>query len=360
MRVLVEILHPAHVHVFKHAIGTWVGRGDEVLVLSREKDCTSDLLRACGIPFRSISSIGSRKWQLPAEMLVRDVRMLLAAREFRPDVLTGVMGVTIAQVGRLIRRPAVVFYDTENAALTNRFVYPLAHSVCTPSCYGGPVRGRHVTYPGYHELAYLHPRRFQPDRKVVESLGIDPGRPFFILRFVSWQASHDVGEMGLSLDFKRKVVELLARRGRVLITSEAPLPEDLAPYRFPLPPEKMHDVMAFARLVAGESATMASEAAVLGVPALFISDTGRGYTDEERDYGLVFTFTTRHQDEVLSWLEDHLRMEEPGATFQQRREKLLADKIDTTSWMIEYLDHVVRGKPFPGEEGKSSPLPKAR
>jgi predicted glycosyltransferase len=322
MRVLVEILHPAHVHFFKHAIAAWTRRGDEVLVLSREKDCTNDLLTACGIPFRSISSIGSRKWQLLPEMVVRDFRMVRAAREFRPDVLVGIMGVTIVQVGRLIRRPAVVCYDTENADLTNRFVYPLAHSVCTPTCYQAPVRGRHVTYPGYHELAYLHPRRFQPDRKVVESLGIDPGRPFFILRYVSWQASHDLGEQGLGAGFKRKIVGLLARRGRVLITSEAPLPEDLAPYHFPLPPAPMHDVLAFSRLRVGESATMASEAAVLGVPALFISDTGRGYTDEERDYGLVFTFTTHQQGETVAWLEEHLEMKEPAATFRRRRENL--------------------------------------
>ena len=37
---------------------------------------------------------------------------------------------------------------------------------------------------------------------------------------------------------------------------------------------------------------MSSEAAVLGVPAVFIATTGRGYTDdEERRYGLVRHFT---------------------------------------------------------------------
>jgi predicted glycosyltransferase len=251
------------------------------------------------------------------------------------------MGVTVAQVGKMIRRPAVVFYDTENATFTNSFVYPLAHSVCTPSCYKGHVRGHHVTYPGYHELAYLHPERFRPDRRVVEALGIDPGTPFFIVRFVSWQASHDVGERGLTLDFKRELVARLSVHGRVLITSEAPLPEDLAPHHFPLPPEKMHDVIAFARLLVGESATMASEAAVLGVPALFISDTGRGYTEEEESFGMVFSFRTGEREKIFSWLADHLGMAKPAEVFASRREKLLEGKVDTTSWMIDYIDGVV-------------------
>lgn len=341
MRILVEILHPAHVHVFKHAIAAWRSRGDEVLVLSREKECANDLLRAYGIPFESISRIGGRKISLVGEMLIRDFRMLRTARRFKPDVLVGIMGVTIVQVGRLIGRPAVVFYDTENATLTNRFVYPLAHSVCTPECYRGPVRGRQVTYPGYHELAYLHPDRFRPDRAVVRSLGIEPGEPFFIIRFVSWQASHDVGEGGVDLEFKRSLIARLKDHGRVLISSESPLPEDLQPLAFSLPPEDLHHALAFARLVIGESATMASEAAVLGVPALFISDTGRGYTDDEARFGLVRHFRRRARDGILSWLDDHLKTADAATLFAERRRLLLQGKVDLTSWMIDYLDRVV-------------------
>jgi predicted glycosyltransferase len=310
-------------------------------VLSREKECANDLLRAYDIAFESISRIGRRKISLVGEMLLRDFRMLRAARRFRPDVLVGIMGVTIVQVGRIIGRPAVVFYDTENATLTNRFVYPLAHSVCTPECYRGPVRGKHVTYPGYHELAYLHPDRFRPDPRVVQSLGIEPGEPFFIVRFVSWQASHDVGEGGVDLAFKREVITRLKDHGRVLISSEGRLPADLQPYAFSLPPENLHHALAFARLVVGESATMSSEAAVLGVPALFISDTGRGYTDDEARFGLVRHFPRRERDEVLSWLDDHLKTADATALFAECRRNLLQGKVDLTTWMIEYLDRVV-------------------
>lgn len=342
MRVLVEILHPAHVHVFRNAIETWRSRGDEVLVLSREKECANRLLASYNIPFRSISRLGRHKAALLWEMAVRDIRMTNAALRFKPDVLVGIMGVTIAQVGKLIRRPAVVFYDTENAALTNRFVYPLAHSVCTPDCYLGPVNGRHITYPGYHELAYLHPNRFTPDASVVRDMGINPDEPYFVVRFVSWQASHDVGERGLSLETKRRIVSTCAKQGRVLITSEGELPGDLAPLRFSLPPETMHHVIAFSQLLAGESATMASEAAVLGVPALYISDTGRGYTDEEEDrYGLVFNFKTQQTDAVFAKLEELLSMRNRKEEFMQRRGQLLSDKVDTTTWMIDYLDGVV-------------------
>ena len=87
MRILVEILHPAHVHFFRNAIAEWRARGDEVLVLSREKDVANDLLEAYSIPYRSISRLGSSKLSLITEMVQRDARMLWAALRFKPDVL---------------------------------------------------------------------------------------------------------------------------------------------------------------------------------------------------------------------------------------------------------------------------------
>jgi predicted glycosyltransferase len=267
--------------------------------------------------------------------------MLVRARRFRPDVLVGIMGVTIAQVGPLIRRPALVFYDTENAKLTNRFVYPLAHSVCTPNCYAAPVNGHHVRYPSYHELAYLHPERFTPDKEVVRAGGVDPDSPYFLLRFVSWQASHDVGEKGFTLAMKRQLVESLAARGRVLISSENPLPPELEEYRFVAPPEHIHHFIAHSKMLVGESATMASEAAVLGVPAFYIADTGRGYTDEqEQRYGLVFNY----QREQAALAFEKVRELLDDADFPRRvrsgHQHLMSERIDATAWLIEYVDQV--------------------
>ncbi len=344
MRVLVEILHPAHVHVFRHAIATWRARGDEVLVLSREKECANDLLAAYGIPFRSISRLPDNKPGLFLEMAIRDLRMLKASLRFKPDVLVGIMGVTIAQVGKVIRKPAIVFYDTENAGITNRVVYPLAHSVATPACYQGDVNGNHVTYPGYHELAYLHPDRFTPDPEVVRAGGLDPDSPYFILRFVSWGASHDIGEEGMTPAFMRKLVERLQREGRVLITSEAELPPDLKELRFRLPVEQMHHFVAFASMLIGESATMASEAAVLGVPAVFISDTGRGYTDEEESrWQLVANFKRDQAEAAFDQVEAWLALEDRAGEFQRRRQAMLETCVDTTTWMVDYVDRVVAG-----------------
>jgi len=45
MRVIVDISHPAHFHFFKYAIEEWRRRRNEVLLVSRDKDITLELLR---------------------------------------------------------------------------------------------------------------------------------------------------------------------------------------------------------------------------------------------------------------------------------------------------------------------------
>jgi hypothetical protein len=338
MRILVDILHPAHVHFFRNFHGEMTARGHEVHVTARAKDRSLELLDRYGLPYEHISDQRSGAVGMTTEMAARTGKLLGIMREFRPDVMTGIMGPSIAIAGALRRVPAVVFYDTEFARQTNWFVYPLAHSVCTPDCYQGKVRGTHVEYAGYHELAYLHPNRFIPDPARLRAFGLDPDERYSLVRFVSWQAVHDRNEKGLTADQKRALVETLRAHGRVLISSEASLPPDLAPLEVKGPVEDIHHLLAHAQLIVGESATMSSEAAVLGVPAVMIATTGRGYTDdEERRYGLVRHFTEDDYDAAVSTIEK-LYAESPREMGALARQRLLDEKIDVTQWMVDYFE----------------------
>ena len=297
MRILIDILHPGARPLLPQLPPRDGGRGHELCITARDKDRSVDLLEQYHLPYDHISDQRKGGAGLVVEMTKRTGRLLKIMRDFRPDVMTGIMGPSIAVAGKLKRVPAVVFYDTEFAKQTNWFVYPLAHSVCTPDCYQGKVRGTHRRYAGYHELAYLHPNRFQPDPERLAAFGVAPDEPYSLVRFVSWQAVHDKREIGLSGEQKRDLVDTLSRHGRVLISSEVALPADLAQYEVKGPVEDIHHLLAHAQLIVGESATMSSEAAVLGVPAVMIATTGRGYTDdEERRYGLVRHFTEDQYD----------------------------------------------------------------
>jgi hypothetical protein len=277
-------------------------------------------------------------------MVQRTGRLVTLIGKFRPDVMTGIMGPSIALAGAVRRVPAVVFYDTEFATQTNRFVYPLAHSVCTPDCYQGKVPGTHHRYAGYHELAYLHPNRFRADPGKLAAFGVSPDEPYSLVRFVSWQAVHDRRERGLAAAQKRQLVELLQGYGQVLVSSEAPLPSDLASLEINGPVHEIHHLLAHAQVVVGESATMSSEAAVLGVPAVYIATSGRGYIDdEEKRYGLVRHFTEEEYGRAIGTIAE-LSANSPRDFGQEARDRLLHDKIDVTQWMIDYFESTFSGQ----------------
>lgn len=337
MRILIDILHPHDVLVYRHFRTEMLRRGHDIEVTSRSKDVTVELLDAFDIPHRVLSDQATGTLGLGRELMSRTRKLISVARRFRPDVMTELAGPSIIPAARLLRIPAAVFYDTEFATRTNSWVYPLATTVCTPDSYYGTVRGKHITYPSYQELAYLHPNHFSANRDKLTAFGLDPYEPFSLVRFVSWQASHDTREIALTVDQQSALVDRLGQYGQVVISSEGPVPEALAGHKLQGPLHEVHHLLAFAQVVVGESATMASEAAVLGTPSVFIAKTGRGYTDDqERRYGLARTIPPTGFEEAIEAVEAAaaLSPEERG----QRRTQLLADKIDLTAWMVEFFE----------------------
>jgi len=340
MKILIDILHPAHVHFFRNAIQDIRDRGYQIIVTARDKDLTLRLLNLYNIPYSVISREASTKNGLAIELLRRNWRLGKIVRKERPSIMASIGGISTAQVGFLTRTKNFIFYDTENATLSNRLSYPFATQVVTPDCYGGWVpKNKHVLYPGYHELAYLHPERFTPDSEVLRDAGVDPEQPYSVVRFVSWKAMHDVKAKGFSPKDKLRLARNLEEHGKVYITSEDPLPGDFEKYRLPLPPHQVHHLLAFARLFIGESATMASESAVLGTPFVYLDAVGRGYTDEQEErYGLGFNFRPWQVSESLekarSILQEDLKTSEQ---FQESHRRMLAEKINVTEFIVERL-----------------------
>lgn len=338
MRILIDILHPAHAHFFRPFYWEMKQRGHAVTVTAREKEMTVELLNKFGIEHVVLSHQPRHKFGLGWELAKRTFRLIRLARDFKPDVLTGIMGASIAPAGRLLNIPAIVFYDTEHSRYTNLFTYPLAAAVCTPDSYRDPVRGRHVEYAGYHELAYLHPNRFQPDASRLDRFGVDAGQPYFIVRFVSWQAIHDLGHAGLSQDVKLQIVKALQKKGQVVISSEGPVPDSLQNMVLQGPVNEIHHLLAYARGVVGESATMCSEAAVLGVPSLYINPLKLGYLEEqENSYNLVQNLSPDDVSGVLSAVDEFPRGDAGAA-----RQRLLEEKIDVSEWMVRFFESEVR------------------
>lgn len=301
MKFLFDLQHPAHLHFFRPVTAKLEAEGHQVRITARDKDILVNLAAVYGIDITVFGTARKGVFNLGREWIYRQWRLNKIIREFKPDVMMAVAGTFISLLGKLRRIPTFIFYDTEHATISNLLAYPFATCIYIPKCYRKKIRWKHARYNGYHEIAYLHPNYFKPDDSVLEEVGLKPDEIFTLIRFVGWGAGHDIGRSGLTIQNKIRAVKELSAYSRVFITSEGALPPELETHRLRLEVTKIHSLMAYASLIFGESATMASEGAVLGVPGIYIDPVGRGYTDEqEREYGIVFHFTHRQQEEAIN------------------------------------------------------------
>lgn len=340
MRIMVDIGHPAHVHFYKNFIWEMEKRGHSFLITARDKDVTVRLLKAYGFDFQVIGKIGRGKLNLIKEWIGRDWQIFKLARKFKPDVLTGISNPCAAHVARVTRAKSVIFNDSELGGLGNWVTNPFAHVICTPSCFTKDLGKKQIRYKGYHELAYLHPNYFTPDLSVLKACGLKEGERFFVVRFVAWGASHDIGQHGYDLESKRKLVAELSKYGRVLITSESPLPEEFDEYRINVPPDKIHHLLYYATLLIGDTQTMTTEAAVIGTPAIrcnsFVGPNDMGnFIELKNNYGLIYSFNNAEKA-INKAIE---LIQEPGLKeeWQAKRDRLLEDKIDVTEFMVNFI-----------------------
>jgi predicted glycosyltransferase len=313
-------------------------RGHVLKVLAVEKDISLKLLKEYKIDHTVIGANGVGFLEMGINMIKMEWRTYKIAKQFKPDLFVGRGSPILAHISSLYGKPYVSFSDTEHAKLINYLSVPFMDTVLTPSSFTLDFGKKHIRYEGYKELAYLHPNRFTPNPAVLTELGLAEDDPFIIVRFVSWQASHDVGQHGIR--DKVGLVKALEQYGRVLITSEGALPPELQPYQIRVSPEKLHDLLYYATLYVGEGGTTASEAAVLGTPSIYVSSlvgTMGNFIELEETYDLLYSFTDGGAalDKAVEILQDP----ESKEKWRAKRDRLLADKIDVTAFMIWFVEN---------------------
>lgn len=344
MNILIDIGHPAHVHYYRNLANELLKRGHSVFWSVKEIAVARQLLDYYGfsytvLPKKSDGLLG-KVWK----QLLYDLILMRLCLINKIDIAVGT-SVSIAHVSRLSKVKSIVFDDDDDDVqpLVTKYVNPYADALLSPDSLKGNRRRKDtIYYAGYHELAYLHPSRFKPDPTVLADAGLEEGEPFFIMRFNVFKAHHDVGVAGLSLAQKLQLIETLKPHGKIFITTEREIEPELADYQLKVSPYKIHSLMYYASIFLGDSQTMTSESAILGVPSLRCNSfAGRiAYLEEEEHrYGLTFAFTPDRFDDLLRKLESLLTMANLKSEWKRRQQKMLTDKIDVTAFWLWFVEN---------------------
>jgi uncharacterized protein len=332
VRFLIDIGHPAHVHLFKNFIFEMKEKGNEVIVTCKDQTIVKQLLRIYKIKYINLGKKGKGLYGKLVKQFFFDIKVLKLLYKYKIDKALGT-SISISHACLFHKSKSYIFNedDVKSAPLFAKFAYPFANYIITPKAVNENHGKKHIRLNTLHELAYLHPNNFKPNNEILKDLGIKKNEKYFILRFNAFKAHHDKGIKGLSLKVKRELIKILLPYGKVFINSEQKLEDEFEKYRIKISPENMHDAIAFSSMFITDSNSMTVEAAVLGIPAIRCNDfVGRTPVIEELEhkYGLTYGFKP----------EDSKRMiEKVKELIVTKKKRLLKDKIDLNEWMVSFF-----------------------
>ena len=335
MKILIDIGHPAHVHYFRNFSKIMFSKDNKVLFTCRNKDVTIELLKYYKFEYISIGNTYNKLFGKIFGLFWFTLKLLLISLKYKPDII---LNATFygAFVARIIRKPHISIEDTFNKESTRLFI-PFTNVVLTGDYPHPPLGEKEIKYSGYQEIMYLHPKYYTPDISIFQFLNIKPFEKYIIIRFVGWNASHDKGQGGFSNFDKIKIVNELSSLIKVFVSAEGELPVELAVFRIKTPPHLMHDVLAYSSLYVGEGATMASECAMLGVPAIYVNSLNvHTIQDQQEKYGLIYSY--RSGKGVVEKAKEILK-QDIKQEFEKKSLQMLHDKIDVTAFFVWFVEN---------------------
>jgi len=349
MRIAFYFAHPSQYYVFKHIINLLKQKNHKVFVFIKSKDILEELLISDGIDFINIFPKTKKTGVagLVASVISKNTKLFKYIRREEIEILVSAASDS-SQVSFLLGIPSIILND-DDASIIRKSIYfgwPFSSVIIAPrSCKMGYFERKTINYFGYQKLGYLHPKYFQPDQSVIDKYGLSKGK-YFLMRTVNLLAHHDKSIRGLNNEIVNELIKTLLPHGRVLISSEKELPENLQQYKLNINPLDIHHIIYYSSLLVGDSQSMAHEAALLGTPSIRFNDfVGRiGVLDElEHKYQLTFGISPDNPDLLIRKIEEFLNHYDKSF-FQTRANKMMAEMIDLPAFVTWFIENYPESK----------------
>ena len=337
MTVLFVTAHPAQIHNFRIVKKLLEDNGHQVFWASTNKDISVELLKLYTIDFYALER---PKKGLVAKLvnLITNARIIAKIiRQKKIDIVVSRVSPYAAIACKAKGIKHIGLADTEVSGIYDTIFSKLLDSLITSTTFERDLTKKQIRIPSNIELFYLHPNHFKNDISIFEYLNLKPNDSFAIVRFVGWNAYHDKGQQGFSEENKITLIRILQERLHVFISSEGYLPPSLEQYRIQMPYDKIHSVLANATIYIGEGASMASEAAILGSPAIFVNSIWSGNGKDLSKYGLFHQFKSSEKEQARAIAKCKELLEHPILDNLSLKNNYLEDKIDASSFLFWFI-----------------------
>jgi uncharacterized protein len=338
---MIDIGHPKDVNLFKNVIYRLKENGHEIQIFARAKENTRKMLAEYGFEYKLSKYFKSMSGKAFG-IFVNDALLYKYAREFNPDIFVSPGSPYSAHVSKLIGKPHIAFSDTEIAGAVAKLTLPFTDKIYTSTSFYLDLGPKHERFNGYCELAYLHPKYFTPKKEIVKKYQID--NDYILIRLSALASHHDIHATGFGFKTEEELkeyIQKIEKYGQVIIFSETSHWKTIKRYQLEIDSRDLHDIIYYSKLYIGEGASMASEAAILGVPSIYVSNTQRGYLNElEQKYELVFN--CEKKDEGLKKAIELLENKPLRDQWRLKRDKMISEKIDVVEFIVNVIEQTVK------------------
>jgi predicted glycosyltransferase len=325
-RILVDLNHPADFHLLKGLIRQLGQEGYQLRIVARDKDCLFALLRAAGMDFRSRGRGAlSRSGKYLHGLYVLGFLAWQVIR-FRPGLGMSLSSPYLNLVARIFHFRAICYDDTDMNPRLRPFIR-MARVVISPQSYPLQFHKGHHRIPTFKEMAYLRPADFpRPDE-----------RDGIFLRLTRSDTIHHGPEAALDQEVLLRGIQTLSRQHRIILSSEVPLPKDVPASLQNASVLDIHRELNLCRVFFGNSATMAAEAVILGIPAIFIGTEKFAYLGEMEQACVLWCFPPSPLEDAFRKLEEILSGSEPDPVHVERHRMLLEGRVDPLEFIHNLL-----------------------
>jgi len=309
--------------------------GFEIIITCRNKEITYELLKLEGLEYIPMGRNPKSVYGKVFFLFHCEWKIFRLYLKRKPDLALSFGASYVAHMASVFGLPHISLDDTEHAKLNRKLYLPFTDLVLNPESFFLDLGKKQYKFKGHMELFYLNEKYFKPDIQIYSDLGITENTPYIFMRFVSWGALHDQGQMGFSDDYKLDLVKELSNQYKVFISAEGTLPAQLQPFNLHIKPNRIHHVLYFASLFIGEGATMASECAALGTPAIYVNSLDAGTLQKQAEDGQIVN--KRYQEgtlekayEILNDPDHKNRLKEKIRSLSRERYNL----TDFLTWLV--------------------------
>ena len=341
LRYLFYIVHPSKYHLFKNTINELRSTNHTVDLIINTKDVLENLIVSEGWEYTNIFPKGRNISKKPSIIksafkfiitIFRIEKYLFKNQRYDLFVTDDSLVIN----GWVRRIPTYIFNDNDIQTIKiNKILFYFAQKIISPQSTDlGNFNNKTISFNGNKAMAHLHPSYFTPLPKSENHID------YCIIRLSRLNATHDTNDnYGIMDNDLNDIYDMIDDKYKIIIISERELPLNYHEYIFDGNPNDLPNLLYHSSFLISDSGTMATEAAILGVPNILINKLAKdiGVHQELHNEGLQFYFDKI--SDSLSMINEFILNKDIKSEFMKNKTTYIEQCDDLNKMMLDLFTY---------------------